>query len=148
MDSVTQPLQAQFIPAAAQYSECAPTWNDTDGMSPGPAYRHRIIQGQVSDGNSYALGGIAGHAGLFAPVAAVMKLARSLLFPNKGGTVLGFLNRGFVCWRMVLLDPPPAVGLEAAIVQSNHVRCRGISLSLTVATINSCHTPLQAPLPS
>lgn len=47
--------------------------------------RHRVIQGQVSDGNSYALGGIAGHAGLFAPIDAVMKLARSLLFPTVAG---------------------------------------------------------------
>jgi serine-type D-Ala-D-Ala carboxypeptidase len=28
-------------------------------------YRHRIMQGDVSDANSYALGGIAGHAGIF-----------------------------------------------------------------------------------
>lgn len=77
--------RAEFMPPNNTWAECAPTWNDTDGMSPGPAYRHRVIQGQVSDGNSYALGGIAGHAGLFAPIDAVMKLARSLLFPTVAG---------------------------------------------------------------
>ena len=48
----------QFLPPQAQWGATAPTWNDTE-------YRHRVVQGQVSDGNSYAQGGIAGHAGLF-----------------------------------------------------------------------------------
>ena len=38
------------------------------------------MQGQVSDGNAYALGGIAGHAGLFSTAADAMRLARALLF--------------------------------------------------------------------
>jgi CubicO group peptidase (beta-lactamase class C family) len=38
----------------------APTWNESD------VYRHTQLQGVVSDENSYALGGLAGHAGIFA----------------------------------------------------------------------------------
>lgn len=46
-----------FLPL--NYASVAPTWNDTD-------YRNTQLQGVVSDENSYALGGIAGHAGIFA----------------------------------------------------------------------------------
>eukprot|EP00050_Salpingoeca_kvevrii_P022619 m.129202 g.129202 ORF g.129202 m.129202 type:complete len:387 (-) comp9765_c0_seq6:1445-2605(-) len=69
-----------FLPDPAVWSNIAPTWNDTDTYSPGPAYRHRVIQGQVSDGNSYALGGIAGHAGLFSDVGDLFSLMQKLMF--------------------------------------------------------------------
>ena len=58
---VVEPLSIQptgFLPDQSLWVNIAPTWNDTE-------YRHRVVQGQVSDGNSYASGGIAGHAGLF-----------------------------------------------------------------------------------
>lgn len=32
--------RAEFMPPNNTWAECAPTWNDTDGMSPGPAYRY------------------------------------------------------------------------------------------------------------
>ncbi|MFY8105289.1 MAG: serine hydrolase domain-containing protein [Elstera sp.] len=62
-------------------------------ISPGPtlavatercAWRNRVIKGEVHDENAYALGGIAGHAGLFGTLDAVLDRAEALAF----GTVL------------------------------------------------------------
>ena len=45
-----------YLPSDDKTDLCAPTENDD-------IYTHKRIQGQVSDGNAYAMGGIAGHAG-------------------------------------------------------------------------------------
>lgn len=50
-----------YLPPKERWAFAAPTWHDN-------YYRHRTMQGQVSDENSYALGGIAGHAGVFRSV--------------------------------------------------------------------------------
>lgn len=63
-----------FLPQPSSWALAPPTWNDT-------YYRHEIMQGVVSDENAYALGGISGHAGLFATTTDVASLARALLFP-------------------------------------------------------------------
>ncbi|MGQ0588588.1 MAG: serine hydrolase domain-containing protein [Sphingosinicella sp.] len=56
------------------------------GPPPGPAvateactWRGRVIKGEVHDENAWALGGAAGHAGLFGTVAGVLGHARGLL---------------------------------------------------------------------
>ena len=41
--------------------------------------RKRMLVGEVHDDNAYAMGGVAGHAGLFAPVREVDRIARELL---------------------------------------------------------------------
>nr|WP_267880719.1 serine hydrolase [Streptomyces sp. SPB78] len=41
-------------------------------------WRGRVVRGEVHDENAVVLGGVAGHAGLFAPLADVERLARSL----------------------------------------------------------------------
>jgi serine-type D-Ala-D-Ala carboxypeptidase len=41
--------------------------------------RKRLLVGEVDDENAYAMGGVAGHAGLFAPVREVDAIARELL---------------------------------------------------------------------
>ena len=41
-----------------------------------------LVWGEVHDGNAYALGGVAGHAGLFAPLDDLMEFARHLLAPD------------------------------------------------------------------
>ena len=41
--------------------------------------RHRLLVGEVDDENAYAMGGVAGHAGLFAPVREVDRIAAELL---------------------------------------------------------------------
>ncbi len=42
-------------------------------------FRHRIIQGEVHDENASVLGGVAGHAGLFAPAADLATFADAVL---------------------------------------------------------------------
>ena len=42
-------------------------------------WRKRILWGEVHDPNAYAMGGVAGHAGLFAPVDDVMAFAQAFL---------------------------------------------------------------------
>jgi len=73
-----------FLPPKNLWANCAPTENDT-------SYLNRVIQGQVSDGNSYALGGIAGHAGLFSNLMDMSILMRRLMFAAESDDV--FLNR-------------------------------------------------------
>jgi len=41
--------------------------------------RKRLLVGEVDDENAYAMGGVAGHAGLFAPVREVDRIARELI---------------------------------------------------------------------
>ena len=41
--------------------------------------RKRLLVGEVHDENSYAMGGVAGHAGLFGPVKEVDKIAAELI---------------------------------------------------------------------
>lgn len=42
-------------------------------------YRHRIVQAEVQDENAGAMGGVAGHAGLFASAADVARFAQVML---------------------------------------------------------------------
>jgi CubicO group peptidase (beta-lactamase class C family) len=65
------------------------------GPPPGPAvateactWRGRVLKGEVHDENAWALGGAAGHAGLFGTVAGVLGFARGLL---DGGGASPFL---------------------------------------------------------
>jgi CubicO group peptidase (beta-lactamase class C family) len=46
-------------------------------------FRHRILQGEVHDGNCWVLGGISGHAGLFSNVADTLRLADCLLHQGR-----------------------------------------------------------------
>jgi serine-type D-Ala-D-Ala carboxypeptidase len=43
------------------------------------ALRKRLLVGEVEDENAFAMGGVAGHAGLFAPVKEVDRIAHELL---------------------------------------------------------------------
>jgi serine-type D-Ala-D-Ala carboxypeptidase len=46
--------------------------------------RKRILVGEVDDENAYAMGGVAGHAGLFAPVREVDRIAAELIASYAG----------------------------------------------------------------
>lgn len=65
-----------FRPAAGIRSLIPPTEDDA-------TLRHRVIQGEVNDENAYVMGGVAGHAGLFANVRDVLRLASSLLMQGR-----------------------------------------------------------------
>ncbi len=71
---------ATFNPPSAARPGIPPTENDT-------AFRHRVIQGEVQDENCFALGGVAGHAGLFANTRDVLRFAACIL--SKGRTASG-----------------------------------------------------------
>lgn len=61
-----------FNPAAASRSSTSPTMDDR-------SFRKRIIQGEVQDENASVLGGIAGHAGVFATAEDVAIFANAML---------------------------------------------------------------------
>jgi CubicO group peptidase (beta-lactamase class C family) len=48
----------------------------------GHAWRRSMIQGEVHDGNAHAMGGVAGHSGLFGTLGDVVALASELIRPR------------------------------------------------------------------
>lgn len=72
---VTKMKDSGFLPPSNTWFKIPPTWNDT-------YYRHRVIQGQVSDENAYAMGGISGHAGLFSTASDVHSLLHKIMFAH------------------------------------------------------------------
>ena len=86
-------------------------------------WRQRVLQGEVHDPNSWALGGVAGHAGLFGTADAVWRLVRALweAYKGEGRAFLGGSVRRF--WtrskrlrdttRTLAWDTPSAHGSAA-----------------------------------
>jgi serine-type D-Ala-D-Ala carboxypeptidase len=68
-----------FNPAKALREIIPPTADD-------PAFRHRIVQGEVQDENASVLGGVAGHAGLFSTADDLALFAHAML--NGGYPIL------------------------------------------------------------
>jgi CubicO group peptidase (beta-lactamase class C family) len=70
-----RPLNRQPLPAGLSFrpdpAGCAATERCT--------WRGRVLRGEVHDENAFALGGAAGHAGLFGSVDGVLDMARDLL---------------------------------------------------------------------
>jgi CubicO group peptidase (beta-lactamase class C family) len=69
-----------FRPPADWRETIPPTELDRSGL------RNRMVQGEVEDENAWVLGGVAGHAGLFAPAADVAVFAEVML--NGGAPLL------------------------------------------------------------
>lgn len=70
-----RPLQMQetsFRPQASLLPRIPPTEVDRD-------FRNGIVKGGVNDENAWVLGGVAGHAGLFAPAADLAHFAQCML---------------------------------------------------------------------
>jgi len=63
---------ARFCPPAELNATIPPTQDDRD-------FRMRIIQGEVNDENASVMGGVAGHAGLFANAVDVARFGQCLL---------------------------------------------------------------------
>ena len=61
-----------FNPPERMRSQIPPTADDQ-------SFRYRIIQGEVQDENASAMGGVAGHAGVFASSRDVAQLANAML---------------------------------------------------------------------
>jgi CubicO group peptidase (beta-lactamase class C family) len=66
----------RFNPPAEWKAQIPPTEEDR-------TFRKRIIQGEVNDENASVMGGVAGHAGVFAPAIDVARFAECML---RGGT--------------------------------------------------------------
>ncbi|MBI3521589.1 MAG: beta-lactamase family protein [Chloroflexi bacterium] len=77
-ERVLEPIEAEcdFLPK--ETLRCVATEEDT-------AWRHKRLRGEVHDENAHAMGGIAGHAGLFGTAADVLALARVF----RDGAVIG-----------------------------------------------------------
>ena len=74
----------------SRVEECAPTEQDP--------WRGRLLQGEVHDENAFALGGIAGHAGLFGTAEAVGQVTQAWLdgYQGKPGLFDSHLVKKFV----------------------------------------------------
>lgn len=66
-----------YRPDPSLRPQIAPTENDP--------WRGRLVHGEVHDENAYAMGGVAGHAGLFGPIRDVVLFALAIL---EGGAPL------------------------------------------------------------
>ena len=111
----------------------APTENDP--------WRGRILCGEVHDENAYALGGIAGHAGLFGTAAAVLVMSSAWLTAYRGEESIldGPLVRHFVSrqrsipgssWALGWDTPSPPSSAGAYFGESSfgHLGYTGTSL--------------------
>jgi CubicO group peptidase (beta-lactamase class C family) len=78
--SFITPQPLAFNPPRAWRERCAPTEVDP--------WRGRLLVGEVHDENCWALGGAAGHAGLFGTAAAVGTFARAILCTIAGEPIL------------------------------------------------------------
>lgn len=78
--SLLTPAPLTFNPPRAWRPRCAPTEFD--------AWRGRLLVGEVHDENAWALGGAAGHAGLFGTADAVGAFARAVLRTLAGDRLL------------------------------------------------------------
>ena len=63
-------------------------WRDRTAPTEFDAWRGRLLRGEVHDENAWALGGVAGHAGLFGTAAAVGRFARTIAAGFRGGTTI------------------------------------------------------------
>jgi len=80
LSSYLTPDPLTFNPPRAWRSHCAPTEIDR--------WRGRLLAGEVHDENCWALGGAAGHSGLFGTSAAVGSFARAALRTIRGEPIL------------------------------------------------------------
>jgi DNA-binding GntR family transcriptional regulator/CubicO group peptidase (beta-lactamase class C family)/GNAT superfamily N-acetyltransferase len=80
-ETVAAPLGLErtcFRPVSSERALIAATELDGDQrLEPG------LVWGEVHDGNAWALGGVAGHAGLFAPAAELGRFVSALLAPER-----------------------------------------------------------------
>ena len=92
-----------FNPPAAWKPTIPPTEDDR-------TFRKRIIQGEVNDENAWVMGGVAGHAGVFASATDVARFAECMLRGGspilKPSTVELFTRREAYPW----VHPAPSVG--------------------------------------
>jgi CubicO group peptidase (beta-lactamase class C family) len=105
--------ELQFLPPDAWRARTAPTERDP--------WRHRLLVGEVHDQNAAALGGVAGHAGLFGTGPAVGAFARHLfqILDGRTGVVAEASLRRFVARREGVPDSSRALGWDTMLPTSS-----------------------------
>jgi CubicO group peptidase (beta-lactamase class C family) len=105
--------ETQFAPPALWRARIAPTEYD--------AWRGRLLVGEVHDENAAALGGIAGHAGLFGTAAAVGSYARHLLqvLDGRNGVVRRTTLEEFITKRSDVPGSSRALGWDTMLPTSS-----------------------------
>jgi serine-type D-Ala-D-Ala carboxypeptidase len=129
----------QFLPPAKWRPRTAPTGRDP--------WRQRLLIGEVHDENAAALGGVAGHAGLFGTAPAVGAFARHLfqVLDGRTGAFSEASVRRFVTRRPGIPDSSRALGWDTMLTTSScgtrmspsafgHTGFTGTSLWLDPAT--------------
>jgi CubicO group peptidase (beta-lactamase class C family) len=103
----------QFDPPAIWKPRTAPT-----RLSP---HRGRLLTGEVDDDNAWALGGAAGHAGLFGTASAVGECARHVLqvLDGRSGAFSRELLRTFVSKRTDVPGSSRALGWDTMLPTSS-----------------------------
>jgi CubicO group peptidase (beta-lactamase class C family) len=103
----------QFHPPALWKPRTAPTEVDP--------WRGRLLVGEVHDENAAALGGAAGHAGLFGTAAAVGQYARHLLqiLEGKVGVVRRATLETFIARRTGIPGSSRALGWDTMLPASS-----------------------------
>jgi CubicO group peptidase (beta-lactamase class C family) len=103
----------QFLPPDVWKRRTAPTEYD--------AWRGRLLVGEVHDENAFALGGAAGHAGLFGTAGAVGEYARHLLqvLDGRVGAVRKETLQLFVARRTDVANSSRALGWDTMLPTSS-----------------------------
>jgi CubicO group peptidase (beta-lactamase class C family) len=103
----------QFNPPAVWKPKTAPTRLDP--------WRGRLLIGEVDDDNAWALGGAAGHAGLFGVVSAVAECARHLMQVLEGrrGAFTRETAKTFVARRTEVPGSSRALGWDTMLPTSS-----------------------------
>lgn len=103
----------QFRPPTNWLRRTAPTRQSPE--------RGRLLVGEVDDENAWALGGVAGHAGLFGTVAAVGEFARHLLqiLAGRIGVFDAGLLRTFITRRTDIPGSSRALGWDTMLPTSS-----------------------------
>lgn len=122
------PLPAQFdamrtqMPIAGDLQFLPPTlWQRRTAPTRQSPERQRLLTGEVDDENAWALGGAAGHAGLFGTAAAVGEYARHLLqlLDGRAGALDAGLLRTFVSRRTGIPGSSRALGWDTMLPTSS-----------------------------
>lgn len=121
-----QDQEIDYLPPAAWHARIAPTEWDP--------WRGRLLRAEVHDENAAALGGVAGHAGLFGTAAAVGACARWWMAAASRSPVVGaFVRRAGVpgssralAWDTAL--PTSSCGTRMTATAVGHTGFTGTSL--------------------
>lgn len=106
-DGITGPLgmaRTRFRPPRGWRPRVAAT---EDQRKPWAKLNRGLVHGRVHDENAYAMGGVAGHAGLFSTAPDLAVLARTLLYGGAYGPA-----RILAPSSVALLLEPPGLGLQ------------------------------------